>query len=197
MRQEERLATGGGISGEAAESLHQRRVDPVFLRVAGVAAVDRVGHDQSVDPGEVLGDLQQRADAAEPRAEGADDHAADPGIVGRIRSLPPSQLAITIISVEEQLSSWFTRLRRARTQRELAEGYRRLTENVRFLSRLTILTFTEPAIQTFERLKTMRLNVGAMDLRIAAIVLEHRASVATRNVRDFARVPGLTVEDWN
>ena len=48
----------------------------------------------------------------------------------------------------------------------------------------------------FETLKAMRLNVGANDLRIAAIALENDATVVTRNTRDFERVPGLRIENW-
>jgi tRNA(fMet)-specific endonuclease VapC len=35
-----------------------------------------------------------------------------------------------------------------------------------------------------------------MDLRIAAVALTRNMSVLTRNLVDFERVPGLTVEDW-
>ena len=48
----------------------------------------------------------------------------------------------------------------------------------------------------FEMLKTQRLNVGPNDLRIAATALEIGASVVTRNVRDFSRVPGLSIATW-
>jgi tRNA(fMet)-specific endonuclease VapC len=43
----------------------------------------------------------------------------------------------------------------------------------------------------------MKLNVGRMDLRIGAIALEHGATVVTRNLRDFRRIPNLTAEDWS
>jgi tRNA(fMet)-specific endonuclease VapC len=35
-----------------------------------------------------------------------------------------------------------------------------------------------------------------MDLRIASVVLDHSATLITRNRRDFERVPGLMIEDW-
>jgi len=38
--------------------------------------------------------------------------------------------------------------------------------------------------------------MGTMDQRIAAIALVHKAKVLSRNIKDFAKVPGLIVEDW-
>jgi tRNA(fMet)-specific endonuclease VapC len=35
-----------------------------------------------------------------------------------------------------------------------------------------------------------------MDLKIAAIALAHNATVLTRNLKDFSRVPDLRGEGW-
>ena len=67
---------------------------------------------------------------------------------------------------------------------------------MRALSRLHIVTFLEAAIRRYNALLAMKLNVGRMDLRIAAIALEEDAVVITRNLRDFCRVPGLPCENW-
>lgn len=65
------------------------------------------------------------------------------------------------------------------------------------MSGLRILSFTEPAINRFDSLRATGLNVRKMDLRIAAIALEHGAIVVTRNRQDFQRIPGLPIEDWS
>jgi tRNA(fMet)-specific endonuclease VapC len=115
----------------------------------------------------------------------------------RVGSHPKNDVAITVISVEEQLTGWYTKLRRAKTSPMLAQAYERLTRNVRYLAGATILTFAEPAISRFEQLKARKLNVARKDLSIAAIALEHGATLVTRNLRDFQRVPNLVVEDWS
>lgn len=38
--------------------------------------------------------------------------------------------------------------------------------------------------------------IGPYDLQIASIALAHDLTVVTHNTREFARVPGLKVEDW-
>ena len=62
--------------------------------------------------------------------------------------------------------------------------------------RVRLLSFTEESIDRFETLRSQKLGVRANDLRIAAIALTNGATVVTRNVSDFGRVPGLLVENW-
>ena len=119
---------------------------------------------------------------------------ADLTVLRRFFATPSS--AVTVVNVEEQMTGWQIYLRRARTKKDLAIAYARLAASVRVLSGMQILDFTEPAIVRYNALLAMKLNVGKMDLRIAAIALEEGATVITRNLRDFQRVPGLTCEDW-
>ena len=69
-------------------------------------------------------------------------------------------------------------------------------ETVTFLGSIRLLSFTEPAITWYEQLKSMKLRIGTMDLRIAALALAHGAILVIRNVQDFQGVPGLAIENW-
>ncbi len=120
----------------------------------------------------------------------------DPVVRRRVAEHDPGDVVITVISVEEQLTGWYTALRRAKRRQALAKAYGELATATKALSGLPILSFPEPAILRYERLQALRLNVGKMDLRIAAIALENGGIVVTRNLRDFQRVPGLTIENW-
>ena len=61
---------------------------------------------------------------------------------------------------------------------------------------MSIAPYDEAAIARFKQLQKMKLNVGLMDLRIVAVALEQGAILVTANLRDFACIPGLTMEDW-
>ena len=119
-----------------------------------------------------------------------------PNVVRNAQSRPLDRLAVTIISVEEQLSGWYTALRKAKQPKKLAWAYRRLADAVRFFARLQILTYSEPAMERYEDLRKRKVRIKRMDLRIAATALEHGAIVVTRNSKDFKQVPGLQIEDW-
>jgi tRNA(fMet)-specific endonuclease VapC len=120
-----------------------------------------------------------------------------PGIQKHVAQHRPDDLATSIISVEEQLSGWYTLRRRVKGRDQLARAYERIAENVRMLSRLQILSFSARAIDRYEVLRRSKLGVKGNDLRIAAIALDISAIVVTRNLVDFRRIPGLTIEDWS
>jgi tRNA(fMet)-specific endonuclease VapC len=121
----------------------------------------------------------------------------NPNVVRRVHAAAPGQRAVSVVTVEEQLSGWYTQLRQAKNPEKLAWAYRCLAVTVRFLSRVEIVDFDEAAIHRCEELKKRKLKVPKMDLRIAASVLERGAILVTRNLRDFRQVPGLQVEDWS
>jgi tRNA(fMet)-specific endonuclease VapC len=120
----------------------------------------------------------------------------DPAVIRNVVSHATDALAITVISVEEQLTGWYTQVRRAKRRDLLAGAYQRLATNVQHLAGTTILPFPEPAILRYENLKALQLNVGKKDLCIAAIILENNGVLVSRNLRDFQRVPNLVVENW-
>jgi tRNA(fMet)-specific endonuclease VapC len=121
-------------------------------------------------------------------------HAA---VCRRIQEHPQKELAITVLSVEEQLSGWYAALRQAKQIDKLAWVYRRLAQNIAFLSRLQIIAFDEPAIHRYQALMKLKLNVRKTDLRIAATVIECGATLVTRNVRDFKLIRDLNFVDWS
>ena len=48
----------------------------------------------------------------------------------------------------------------------------------------------------FEQLQKQHIRIGTMDLKIAAIAIANNATLLSRNLKDFSKVPGLKVEDW-
>lgn len=118
-------------------------------------------------------------------------------LASRIRAVPVGGVGITVITVEEVLSGWYTALRQPARPARLEFVYEQLARSVLELSRLPIIIYTQAAMAEYDRLNKLKLNVRRNDLRIAAIALVNNAVVATRNVRDFSRVPGLVVEDWS
>jgi tRNA(fMet)-specific endonuclease VapC len=120
-----------------------------------------------------------------------------PIVVQRVSAHRPDELAVTVITVQEQLDGWHSRLPRARTAKRISDLYRRLADTVRFLSRLPIVDYSEAAVLRFEQIRKQHPKIGRMDLRIAAIVLEHNLVLVTRNRQDFQRIPGLQIEDWS
>jgi tRNA(fMet)-specific endonuclease VapC len=122
---------------------------------------------------------------------------ANRAVACRTLAIAPTEIATTVIKVEEQLRGWYALVRRARQPPQIAHAYQRLADTVTGLSLLQILSFNERAIEKFGELKSLKLRVKHMDLRIAAIALIHGGVLVTRNVQDFVVIPNLVVEDWS
>jgi tRNA(fMet)-specific endonuclease VapC len=120
-----------------------------------------------------------------------------PGLTSKIDSLSAQELAISVITVEEELAGWYNLLRKVRDPDDLATAYQHLAGAIPVLARWPILSMTRTAINRYETLKSLKLNIRKMDPRIAAIVLDHGGILVTRNLRDFQRVLGLVVQDWS
>ena len=118
-------------------------------------------------------------------------------VARNVQAHPLDKLAVTIISVEQQLTGWYTKLRRAKKPDQMARAYKRMTDAVRFLVRFELLTFSEPAIHQYDSLRATHRRLDKSDLRIAAIVLDQNGTLVTANVRDFQQIPGLILEDWS
>jgi tRNA(fMet)-specific endonuclease VapC len=118
-------------------------------------------------------------------------------VVARLIALPPSDVAVTIITVDEQFQGRLAVIRQAKTQLDAARGYERLYETLRFYTSVTVALYDAAAVARFDELRRQGVRVGTQDLRIAAIALTQGATVVTRNVRDFGLVPGLLMEDWS
>jgi tRNA(fMet)-specific endonuclease VapC len=122
-------------------------------------------------------------------------HAA---AIGRLSAHADADVALSAISFQEQISGWLARLNTLTAPPQLADWYDRLVARMfPVWRRYQMLPFSLAAILRFQHLRSLRLNVGLMDLRLAAVALENNLTVVTRNLRDFGRIPGLQTEDWS
>ena len=109
---------------------------------------------------------------------------------------PPQPVAVTVITYEEQSRGRLAWVNAARGPQQLAAAYAHLRQHVLNYRKIPIVEFDVAAAETAAKLQKSRLRIGTLDLRIAAIALNHDAILISRNLRDFRKVPGLRVEDW-
>lgn len=99
-------------------------------------------------------------------------------------------LSIGIITYYEVLSGL-----RYRDSRRRIDAFRSLVE-ANILLPLTRAS-CDRAASVYADLRRSGQSLTGVDLLIAGIALEHGLSLVTGNLKHFARVPGLLVEDWS
>lgn len=81
-----------------------------------------------------------------------------------------------------------------------SDSARRRSQLDQMLRVVTVLPFgveeAKAAAGLRARLESEGTPIGPLDTLIAGTALAHRGVLVTRNVREFGRVAGLTVEDW-
>jgi len=107
-------------------------------------------------------------------------------------------VATTVITRIEFLRGRFDYLLKASDGEHLQRAQQWLIQSERDLSKFVILPIDSAVATGFDRPrhnKKLR-KIGRADLLIACIVLAHRGTLVTRNVRHFREVPGLLVQNW-
>ncbi|HMC63318.1 MAG TPA: type II toxin-antitoxin system VapC family toxin [Gemmataceae bacterium] len=114
----------------------------------------------------------------------------------RLQQQPLQEISTTIVSFQEQVRGWLSYLNQARDSAGIIRAYAEMHELLGYYCRASVLPFHRDAQDRFADLRHQRIRVATTDLRIACIALTAGATLLSRNLRDFRRVPGLTVEDW-
>ena len=117
----------------------------------------------------------------------------------RASAIPPADQAVPIIVVEEICRGRLETIRRAEAGKgsvSLDRAYDLFQETLRDIRQLHILPYTSEADAQFTAWRQQKIRLSTHDLRIAAIVVVHSATLVSRNRRDFGRIPGLQVEYW-
>ncbi|MEG4348993.1 type II toxin-antitoxin system VapC family toxin [Microcoleus sp. LAD1_D3] len=130
------------------------------------------------------------------------DHATlfgqgNPQIVQRVSEVNPKDIAITIVTFEEQMYGRLNRIRRATSGDEIISAYASLRKTINYLTDFELLDFDRDAENYYREFLRQKIRVGTQDLRIGAIALAKSGILLTRNRRDFERIPGLRFENWS
>ena len=111
-------------------------------------------------------------------------------LVARLRSHAPSEVRISSVTRAELLYG-------ARRSARVAETLRLLAA---FFAPLVSLPFDDACAEHYGALRASLAvagrPIGPNDLLIAATALAHDLTLVTHNLREFSRVAGLKVEDW-
>jgi tRNA(fMet)-specific endonuclease VapC len=114
----------------------------------------------------------------------------------RMDRYSPEDFALSAVSFHEQTLGAHNFINRAQTNTDMIRGYNLLLEILQGFASAPVLPFNAEAIAIFDELRSPKVRVSTMDLRIASIALSRDLVLLTRNVRDFSKVPKLVTEDW-
>ena len=125
-------------------------------------------------------------------------HNAHPKVLQAIAKVDDPIVATTIVTKAEMLRGRIEYLLKADQPEMLLLAQTRYTETARLLQEIQIIPFDTKAIEHFKLLNQQSAfrKVGRADLLIASIALANRATLVTRNLKDFKFIPNLKLVNW-
>ena len=105
---------------------------------------------------------------------------------------------ITLVTQIEVLRGRYDAVLKAEDGARLLHAQQSLIRTVSHLALFEVVPFDETAATEFDRLRQTKglKKIGRGDILIAGIALANKATLVTRNLKDFRLVPGLQVENW-
>ena len=100
------------------------------------------------------------------------------------------------MSYEEQTRGWLSYMAKAHSLEGQITAYSYLQRHLQVFCTVPLVAFDSAAAAMVQQLQQQRIRIGSMDLKIASIALAQGATLLSRNVTDFQKVPGLLVQDW-
>jgi len=117
-------------------------------------------------------------------------HRPEPALKQKLVEKRPADLVLCSVVKAELLYG-------ARKSQRVAENLRELAD---FFAPFDSVPFDDKAADFYGTSRALLAQagtpIGTNDLLIASIALAHDLTVVTRNMKEFARVPGLRVEAW-
>lgn len=125
-------------------------------------------------------------------------YVGHPKILQTLEQVDAADIATTIVNKVELLQGRMDYLLKSDRGEDILRAQRLLQETERVMAEIQIIPFDLVAAEHFERFHQVSSvrKMGRADLLIATIALAHRATLVTRNLRDFQRVPELRLVNW-
>jgi tRNA(fMet)-specific endonuclease VapC len=98
-----------------------------------------------------------------------------------MEQIPIADFAISIITIHEQLLGSHTYINRASDESHLLRGYAMMAQIVNSTKIIPTISFEERSLRVFKELKSQKIKVATMDLRIAALPMNFHTSVQIDN----------------
>jgi tRNA(fMet)-specific endonuclease VapC len=121
-----------------------------------------------------------------------------PKIIDNFNLVEDEQVVTSIISKIEVLQGRMDFVLKAANTQQFLRAQLWLEQSELFLNQFSIIPFDEVAGTIFEMLRKISSHrkIGRADLLIASIAIANKATLVTRNTKDFSRISKLNLVNW-